>query len=90
MAPWFPGRGVSNTVDDPFSPSGVRNHRLIKFQKVIRKRLDRSEDGISVAGELNAAISANVNEPGVTKTDVRSTSKVVQRTDNRQTTKEEK
>lgn len=62
----------------------------MKYRKVIRKRLDRSEDGISVAGELNAAISANVNEPGVTKTNVRSASRVVQRSKPQHNPKEEK
>lgn len=51
----------------------------MKLHKVIRKRFDKSIEGISAAGRLNAVIRANVNEPGTTRTDVRAKSTVVQR-----------
>jgi hypothetical protein len=51
----------------------------VKFLKVIRKRLDHSQDGVNVAGGIDAVISANVNEPGKTHTSVKSRQTIVQR-----------
>jgi hypothetical protein len=50
----------------------------MKVRKVIRRRLAHEEDGISVAGGITAAISANVNEPGKTTTRVSSSERIVQ------------
>jgi hypothetical protein len=35
----------------------------VKVQKVIRKRLDQETENVSIAGELNVVISAQINEP---------------------------
>ncbi|MEA2447281.1 MAG: hypothetical protein QOK47_918 [Actinomycetota bacterium] len=36
----------------------------MKFRKVINKPIRGDEDGVSVAGGVNAVVNANVNEPG--------------------------
>jgi hypothetical protein len=36
----------------------------VKFVKTIREVLDHDADGISVRGEINAVVAANVNEQG--------------------------
>jgi hypothetical protein len=51
----------------------------MKLRKVIQKRLRRDADGVSVAGGINAVVSASVNEPGTTETKVRSHTRIVQR-----------
>jgi hypothetical protein len=51
----------------------------MKLRKVIQKRLRRDGDGVSVAGGLDAVVSANVNEPGRSETNVRSHTRIVQR-----------
>jgi hypothetical protein len=51
----------------------------MKIRRVIRKQIAHDEDGISLAGAIDAAISANVNEPGKTTTRVSSRQRIVQR-----------
>jgi hypothetical protein len=51
----------------------------MRFLKIIRKRLDHSQDGVNVAGGIDAVVSANVNEPGKSRTSVRSRQTIVQR-----------
>jgi hypothetical protein len=51
----------------------------MKLRKVIQKQLRRDADGVSVAGDVNAVVSASVNEPGTTETNVRSHTRIVQR-----------
>lgn len=51
----------------------------MKFRKVIQKHIRHSSDGIHVAGAIQAAVSANVNEPGETRTNVESHTRIVQR-----------
>jgi hypothetical protein len=51
----------------------------MKLRKVIQKRLRRDGDGVSVAGGLNAVVSASVNEPGRSETSVHSRTRIVQR-----------
>jgi hypothetical protein len=51
----------------------------MKFRKVIQKHLRRDGDDVSVAGGLNAVVSASVNEPGRTQTSVHSHTRIVQR-----------
>jgi hypothetical protein len=51
----------------------------VKLRKVIQRRIQKDADGVSIAGAINAVVSANVNEPGVNKTSVRSTTRIVQR-----------
>lgn len=36
----------------------------MNIRKVIQRRIRHTGDGVDVAGDINAAISANVNEPG--------------------------
>jgi hypothetical protein len=50
----------------------------MKINKVIRRRLRERLRGVDVAGDLNAVIAANVNEPG-SSTHVSSKQTVVQR-----------
>lgn len=50
----------------------------MKFAKVIRKAIAHDSDGVSVRGGINAAVAANVNEPGTSRTSVRSESHIVQ------------
>jgi hypothetical protein len=51
----------------------------VKLRKVIQRQLRHNKDGVSVAADINAVVSATVNEPGVTKTTVSSKSRIVQR-----------
>jgi hypothetical protein len=51
----------------------------MKLRKVIQKHLRRDGDGVSVAGGLNAVVSAAVNEPGRSETSVHSHTRIVQR-----------
>lgn len=50
----------------------------MNIRKVIQRRIRHTGDGVDVAGDINAAISANVNEPG-SSTHVSSKQTVVQR-----------
>jgi hypothetical protein len=50
----------------------------MNIRKVIQRRIRHVSDGVDVAGDVNAAISANVNEPGQS-THVSSKQTVVQR-----------
>ncbi|MEA2495008.1 MAG: hypothetical protein QOJ29_2919 [Thermoleophilaceae bacterium] len=51
----------------------------MKLRKVFQRQIREDADGVSVAGGLQAAISAAVNEPGATETHVRSKTRIVQR-----------
>jgi hypothetical protein len=51
----------------------------MKLRKVIRRRIRSDADGVSVAGGIDAVVSAAVNEPGETTTSVRSKTRIVQR-----------
>ena len=50
----------------------------MKIRKVIRKEVQHDDDGVSVAGGLNAVIAANVNESD-SKTHISSRQRIVQR-----------
>jgi hypothetical protein len=51
----------------------------MNLRKVIRRTIRHSKDGVNVAGGIDAVVNANVNEPGVTRTSVHSTTRIVQR-----------
>ncbi|MFL5896125.1 MAG: hypothetical protein ACJ76Z_13575 [Thermoleophilaceae bacterium] len=51
----------------------------MRLRKVITRRLRRDSAGVNVAGDLNAVVSAAVNERGVTRTKASSHTRVVQR-----------
>ena len=51
----------------------------MKIRKLIERSVRRSTDGVDVAGDLHAVVSANVNEPGRSTTHVSSRQTVVQR-----------
>ncbi len=51
----------------------------VKLLKVIKRQIRSERDGVTVAGNIDAVVSANVNEPGTTKTSVRSSTRIVQR-----------
>ena len=57
----------------------------MKVRKVIRRNLRHSDKGVSIAGDVNAVIAANVNEPGSSHVSVSST----QRSDETDHTREE-
>jgi hypothetical protein len=51
----------------------------LKFRKIISKPFRHEGKDASVAGGLNAVVSANVNEPGRSHTRVSSRQRIVQR-----------
>lgn len=53
----------------------------MNIRKVFRRRIRHSEKGLNVAGDINAVVSANVDEPGSrsTRSSVRSRQRIVQR-----------
>jgi pyruvoyl-dependent arginine decarboxylase (PvlArgDC) len=51
----------------------------MRIRKVFTRRIAHDEDGVSIAGGITAAISANVNEAGQTTTRVSSSERIVQR-----------
>jgi hypothetical protein len=50
----------------------------MRFVKLIQRRIRRSEGGVDVKGDVNAAIAANVGERGAT-TSASSSQRIVQR-----------
>lgn len=57
--------------------------RGVKIRKVIQRRIRHEGDGVNLSGDVNAAISANVNEPGPSRTHVSTRQRVVQRSGRR-------
>ncbi len=51
----------------------------MKIRKVISKPFSHTDEDVNVAGGINAAVSANVNEPGPSHTRVSSRQRIVQR-----------
>ena len=51
----------------------------MNLRKIIQRQIRHDRDGVQVAGDVNAAISANVNEPGHSHTHVSSRQRIVQR-----------
>jgi hypothetical protein len=53
----------------------------MNIRKVFSRRVRHSQKGLNVAGDMNAVLSANVNEPGSrsTTSSVRSRQRIVQR-----------
>jgi hypothetical protein len=51
----------------------------VKLRKVIQQRIRKDADGVSLAGGIDAVVSANVNEPGTTRTSRRTKTRIVQR-----------
>jgi hypothetical protein len=52
----------------------------MRIRKVIQKRIEHQSDGLNVAGSINGAISANVNEAGsTTHLRTRSSNRIIQR-----------
>lgn len=51
----------------------------MKIRKIIQRHIRHERDGVHVVGDVNAAVSANVNEPGGSSTHVSSKQTVVQR-----------
>ena len=51
----------------------------MNVNKAIRKRIRRSEDGINVVGDVNAAVSGKVGEGGTSGSRVVSRQRIVQR-----------
>lgn len=52
------------------------------MRKVIRKRIRYDEDGVQVNGDVQATIAANVGQKG-SRTSVKSTQRIVQRSTSR-------
>ena len=61
----------------------------MRVNKIIRKRIRRSGDGSNLAGDVNAAVSANINERGSSKTRVSSRQRIVQRSGKREVSEHE-
>ena len=51
----------------------------MKLQSIISRRLRGSREGVDVAGDVNAVVSANVGELGPSRTHVSSRQRIVQR-----------
>ena len=51
----------------------------MNVRRLIQKRIRHEGGGLNVVSDVNAAISANVNEPGPSRTHVSSRQRVVQR-----------
>lgn len=51
----------------------------MSLRKVIQRTLRHEKDGVNVAGGINAVVNASVNEPGESRTSVRSKTRIVQR-----------
>jgi hypothetical protein len=51
----------------------------MRYRKVIKKPVEVDEDGVQIAGAVNAVISATVNEPGSTHLSSRQKVRIVQR-----------
>jgi hypothetical protein len=67
----------------PFSHFPAGYLRAVKIRKLIQRRLRHEREGMNVSGDVNAAISANVNEPGPSRTHVSTRQRVVQRSGRR-------
>jgi hypothetical protein len=50
----------------------------MRFHEVITKRIEQESGGLSLAGVLSAAVTANVNERGTAETSVRTHQRIVQ------------
>jgi hypothetical protein len=52
----------------------------VNIRKVIRRRIRHHAEGVDFAGDINAVVAANVNEPGsVNRVSSSSSQRVVQR-----------
>ncbi|HWB72600.1 MAG TPA: hypothetical protein VG452_10295 [Egibacteraceae bacterium] len=51
----------------------------MRFRKVVNRPVEVDEDGVRVAGGVNAVVSANVNERGPSRSRVSSRQRIVQR-----------
>jgi hypothetical protein len=52
----------------------------MRVRRVIKKQIEHHSDGLNVAGSINGAISANVNESGSnTQLRTRSSNRIIQR-----------
>jgi hypothetical protein len=52
----------------------------MRIRRVVQKRIQEQSDGVNIAGMINAAVSANINEPGsVTEVRTRTSNRIVQR-----------
>jgi hypothetical protein len=51
----------------------------MRIRKVVNRRLRRSSRGTSVAGDVNAVVAVNLNEPGEARTRATQRVRVVQR-----------
>jgi hypothetical protein len=52
----------------------------MRFHEVIRKRIEHESGGVSLAGVLSAAVTANVRESGAARTRVATRERIVQGT----------
>ena len=61
-----------------FPPNASEKCSGVKLRKVIQQRIRKDADGVSLAGGIDAVVSANVNEPGTTRTSTRKKTRIVQ------------
>jgi len=57
----------------------LRGEDQVKIRKIISKPFQHDSEEGSIAGSVNAVVSANVNEPGESHTRVSSRQRIVQR-----------
>jgi hypothetical protein len=68
---------VSDSGLSPFTP---RKEEYVKIHKVIQRRFRRIQNGVNVAGDVNAVVSGNVGERGSSVTHVSSSQHIKQDT----------
>ena len=51
----------------------------MNLRKIVQRRIRKEADGVGVAADVNAAVAANVNEPGPSHTHVSTRQRIVQR-----------
>ena len=51
----------------------------VNLRKIVQRRIRKNADGVGLAADVNAAVSANVNEPGSSHTHVSTRQRIVQR-----------
>jgi hypothetical protein len=52
----------------------------MRIRKVLNRKIREQRDGVNIAGDINATIVGNIEEPGVSVSSVSSTNRIVQRT----------
>ena len=51
----------------------------VNLRKIVQRRIRKDGGGVGLAADVNAAVAANVNEPGSSHTHVSTRQRIVQR-----------